>query len=449
MTIAPRFSAGDVMNNNPNSYRASRFAGILLLILAGGATQMMGQVQFRVLSYLKGYGGPALLNEASPGLFYGQMNVLPTGEVAFTITSRGAITILATWPSGYVISSPLIMGHNGRAYSVLGFSTNPESAFSVTPKSGSLVTYPPQSFEFVLTQSLPDGDFLGFADSLGLYPYYVIRMDLRGAVAPVYQFPVSYAPIGAPIYASDGNYYGISSNGYGPDSYLFRLTPSGTLTKVYNFPSNAFKGAGGDLPLFQASDGNLYSLIPNGGANANGLIYKLTLSGQYTPVYTFPAGKSGWPSTLIEGSDGNLYGATSFENPGILFQVTTSGQYRPLYTIGGRLGLCQCWLTQGSDGQIYGTAGYSIYALNLGLPKPAPRAARFDPKSGAVGTKVRIWGYNLLSASVQFNGVPAASVRNSGPNYVLATVPAGATTGPITVTTPGGTFTTRQGFTVQ
>jgi hypothetical protein len=439
------------MNNTRNANRPLRFAGILLLILAGGAARMMGQVQFRVLSYLKGYGGPALLNEASPGLFYGHMNVLPTGEVAFTITSRGAITILATWPGEYVITSPLIMGHNRRAYSVLGFSTNPESAFSVTPQSGSLVTYAPQNFETALNQNLPNGDFLGFANSLGLFPDYVITMDAQGIVTPVYQFPVNYAPVGQPIYASDGNYYGISINQYGSDSYLFRLTPSGTLTKVYNFPTDYFKGsgAGGYLPLFQASDGNLYSLTPNGGANANGLIYKLTLSGQYTPVYTFPAGNSGSPTSLIEGSDGNLYGATSVENPGILFQVTTSGQYRPLYTMGGRLGLCYCWLTQGSDGQIYGTAGFSIYALNLGLPKPAPRAARFVPKSGAVGTKVRIWGYNLLSASVQFNGAPAASVRNSGPNYVLATVPAGATTGPITVTTPGGTFTTRQNFTVQ
>ena len=48
------------------------------------------------------------------------------------------------------------------------------------------------------------------------------------------------------------------------------------------------------------------------------------------------------------------------------------------------------------------------------------------------------WGYNLLSSSVQFNGVAAAAVEGSGPNYVYAAVPAGATSGPIAVTTPGG-----------
>jgi hypothetical protein len=119
-------------------------------------------------------------------------------------------------------------------------------------------------------------------------------------------------------------------------------------------------------------------------------------------------------------------------------------------------GACQCSLVQGSDGDIYGTAisggpnnGGVIFALELGLPKPAPRAQHFGPASGAVGTRVLLWGSNLLSASVQFNGVAATAVSNSGSNYVLATVPPGATTGPITITTPGGTVTTKESFTVE
>lgn len=74
---------------------------------------------------------------------------------------------------------------------------------------------------------------------------------------------------------------------------------------------------------------------------------------------------------------------------------------------------------------------------------------KFSPQSGAPGTRVRIWGQNLLSASVAFNGVPATAVSNSGSNYVWATVPGGATSGPITVTTPGGANTTQASFTVR
>src|SRR5260370_39089567 len=69
--------------------------------------------------------------------------------------------------------------------------------------------------------------------------------------------------------------------------------------------------------------------------------------------------------------------------------------------------------------------------------------------TGPVGTKVLIWGSNLLSAAVSFNGVPATAVTNSDSNYATATVPTGATTGPITVTTPGGTYTTKASFTVE
>jgi len=119
-------------------------------------------------------------------------------------------------------------------------------------------------------------------------------------------------------------------------------------------------------------------------------------------------------------------------------------------------GVCPCWLMQASDGILYGTAvagGGSgtgtVFALDARLPKPAPRALSFTPRSGAAGRQVRIWGYHLLSAGVQFNGAAASVVSNAGSNYLWATVPAGATSGPIAVTTPGGTSRTAASFTVK
>jgi hypothetical protein len=135
-----------------------------------------------------------------------------------------------------------------------------------------------------------------------------------------------------------------------------------------------------------------------------------------------------------------------------------SGKYTTLFTFSNIItyGACGCSLVQADDGIIYGTAtgggptnGGVIFALDAGLPKPAPRAQHFSPSSGAVGTEVLLWGSQLLNPTVTFSGVPATSVTSSGPNYVLATVPAGASTGPITVTTPGGSVTTRANFTVQ
>ena len=71
----------------------------------------------------------------------------------------------------------------------------------------------------------------------------------------------------------------------------------------------------------------------------------------------------------------------------------------------------------------------------------APQLAGFTT-SGAAGTTVTITGSQLYGTSaVQFNTTPAtiSSVTNT---QVVATVPAGATTGPIRATTPGGTATT-------
>ena len=62
----------------------------------------------------------------------------------------------------------------------------------------------------------------------------------------------------------------------------------------------------------------------------------------------------------------------------------------------------------------------------------------FAPTFGPAGTVVTITGTNFTGATaVSFNGV-AATFTEGPPGTITTTVPAGATTGPITVTTPGG-----------
>jgi uncharacterized repeat protein (TIGR03803 family) len=165
---------------------------------------------------------------------------------------------------------------------------------------------------------------------------------------------------------------------------------------------------------------------------------------------------------MFQASDGNFYGVANGccsggpADIGTIFQLTPSLQYTALVTMKGDKGQCPCKLIQGSDGNLYGTTGSggpggggTIFEIEVGLPVPAPQARSFQPSSGAKGTEVMIWGDNLLSATVSFNGVAGKDVHSSGSNYVWAEVPAGATTGPITVTTPGGTSTTTASFTVK
>src|SRR5207302_305239 len=77
-----------------------------------------------------------------------------------------------------------------------------------------------------------------------------------------------------------------------------------------------------------------------------------------------------------------------------------------------------------------------------------PTITSFTPASGPVGTSVTISGTNFTGTTlVAFNGASATFTVNSATS-IQATVPSGATTGTIGVTTPGGTATSAGSFTV-
>jgi hypothetical protein len=110
------------------------------------------------------------------------------------------------------------------------------------------------------------------------------------------------------------------------------------------------------------------------------------------------------------------------------------------------------------DGKLYGVTPIggnypgigAVFSLNIGLPKPKPFITGLYPSSGPVGQRVILWGNYLLGTnSVAFNGVPATSAVATSAQSVLVTVPAGAATGPVTITTANGSFTTGQNFTIQ
>ena len=63
------------------------------------------------------------------------------------------------------------------------------------------------------------------------------------------------------------------------------------------------------------------------------------------------------------------------------------------------------------------------------------------PHFGKVGAVIKILGTDLTGAtSVTFNGVVASFTVNSSGSAISTTVPTGATSGEVQVTTPGGTL---------
>lgn len=121
----------------------------------------------------------------------------------------------------------------------------------------------------------------------------------------------------------DGNFYGTTLAG-GPTarSTVFKLTSGGALTTLHSFCSNPGCSDGG-APyggLIQASDGSFYGTVSNGTGGANGLgsVFKMTQDGKLATLYSFCSQSSNCPdgqspeAGLIQGSDGSLYGTTSF-----------------------------------------------------------------------------------------------------------------------------------------
>ena len=89
------------------------------------------------------------------------------------------------------------------------------------------------------------------------------------------------------------------------------------------------------------------------------------------------------------------------------------------------------------------------FTVTVPPPPPAPTLNSFTPVSGLVGTTVTLIGTDLTGATeVAFHGTAATVFSVDNASQITATVPAGATTGTIAVTTPGGTGTSAASFTV-
>jgi uncharacterized repeat protein (TIGR03803 family) len=337
-----------------------------------------------------------------------------------------------------------------------------------------------------------DGNFYGTTKVGGTFGFgTAFKITATGVLTVLYNFDSTH---GANIYAplvqgSDGNFYGTARNGgtLNNGGVVFKLTPSKVLTVLHNFDLTTTTGDGVApyAGLVQANDGNFYSVTSAGGANAAGTLYKITASGTYTKLFSFVGATGSLPfATLRQHTNGTFYGEASTGGAvghGALFSYKAGlGPFVALPATSGRVatavGILGGGLTGTTSVKFNGTAatftlvsdtyitakvpagattGFVTVVTSAGTLKSnqkfrvIPSIKTFSPSSGAVGIPVVITGVSLTgSTKVTFGAVAATSFTVDSDTQVTATVPTGAKTGKIMITTPGGTATSTTSFTV-
>lgn len=176
-------------------------------------------------------------------------------------------------------------------------------------------------------------------------------------------------PSGDLVMDESGNFYGTTyAGGLNGAGTVFKITPNGQETVLWNF------GAGNDGRnpfgnLFFGQDGSLYGTASAGGAQGFGAVFRVTLAGGETVLWSFGAGADGRTpkGRLLQASDGNFYGTTESGGDfgfGAVFKLTPSGTETVLYSFAsGADGQGPEGLTQGPDGNLYGiTIGGGAYS---------------------------------------------------------------------------------------
>ena len=191
------------------------------------------------------------------------------------------------------------------------------------------------------------------------------------------------------IQASDGNFYGTTSQGGANNTgtvFRMNLGVTNIVGTVTNFSvTTLYSFTGGDdgatpiAGLFQGSDSNFYGMTTRGGANDTGTVFQITSAGTLTTLHSFTGGfDGGYPlGGVIQGIDGNFYGTTSqggANNSGTVFQITSAGTFTALYSfLGG---------TNGAIPQpVWSRAATAIFTERprLAAPTPTARYSRSPP----------------------------------------------------------------------
>jgi uncharacterized repeat protein (TIGR03803 family) len=437
------------------------------------------------------------LTMGTNGNFYGTTSSGGThgAGTVFITTPTGSTTFPYNFTAGADDGAPEaapVLGLDGNLYGTATeiYAGTNGVAYKITP-AGKLTVihtfdYTHGSTPYQLILGL-DGYFYGVTRAGGTSGFGVIyRMSKGGMVKVLHNF-TGYPndgnlPVGTLAQDKNGTLYGTTYLGGSKNTgTVFKISPAGTgYAVLHNFDRSIDINDGAN-PLSGptvGTDGNLYGNTNAGGSKNAGSLFKITPAGAYTPLYSFCSVTCldgfGPQVSLIQHTNGKFYADASGNslNPGVLFSLDVGlAPFVKLVLFSGKVGQSIQILGQGFTGttsvKVGGTsATFSIVSdtyltaiVPAGTSGPVtvttgsgtltsdkkyivvPTISGLSPTTGPVGSNVVISGTGLIQASKVTFGSKAASFVVNSDKQITATVPTGAVTSKITVTTPGGKAT--------
>jgi uncharacterized repeat protein (TIGR03803 family) len=406
-------------------------------------------------------------------------------SAAMTVTTVHAFT----GTDGSHPMAGLFLGADGKFY-----GTTSQGGTGVTDPAGTVFRVAPNgdftslyTFNFQVTGDEPfggvvadgSGNLYGTTRGSGAYLGNVFKLganftDLHG-FAGYFFGPDGSHPESAPVLATDGNLYGVTSDGGNNNiGSAYRVTTSdGTYAMIHSFNGEGVP-ADGNAPrgaLVNGSDGNLYGTTAGGGpSGAHGTVFEMTTAGVVTTLHTFVGTDGDTPlGTLVLASDGNFYGTTSAggaHSLGTVFRISPSGDFTSLYSFDSSTGegySPSAGLVQASDGYLYGTAPSggenglgAVFRMSVtGTPETiysfafdgaegyTPRGALVEDTDGNLyGTTNG--GGNACSCGAVFKLVPSVPTTSTttAPSSTTSSTQASVTTSSTTSSTHASVTTT-------
>jgi uncharacterized repeat protein (TIGR03803 family) len=454
---------------------ASKFANLIWIVLVLGAfvTPRLARSQnyTDLHDFNPGAGDPhnfyeSKLAQGRDGNFYAESNgggISGNGTV-FKITPSGTLAIIHSFngADGSNAIGGMTLGTDGNLYGNTwsGGSSGNGIVFKITPKGTETALH-----NFANSGDganpgnvlvLSTGLFYGTTNNSSAETIY--KVTSAGALTTLHTFSNSDGVGGGQLaLGSDGNIYGGmnqgGANGFGT---AFKMTTKKVFTVLHNFNNtDGYQAAPG---MVEVTPGTFYGTTELGGTTGDGVVYSLTPSGTFSVLHSLSSSTDGHQAlTLTLATDGNAYGVAvsgGSANCGTIFKVTAAGAFSVVYNFDSTHGCNPLggYLTQGTDGKLYGLANAGgangngvFFSLDLGLSA----FVTLMTTSGKELSTVEILGQGFSKSSVvKFGGVAATKIAVTGTTYILATVPAGALTGLVTVTTGATTLSSAQTFKV-